>query len=64
MLTMIWHLLADPQATYLDLGVDYYERRDPARQARNHLRGLQRLGYHVTIDAINPAAGELSPALL
>lgn len=62
MLTIIWHLLADPETTYHDLGGDYYEHRDPARQARNHLRSLERLGYHVTIDTINPATGELTPA--
>jgi transposase len=62
MLTIIWHLLADPGTTYQDLGADYYELRDPARQARNHIRGLERLGYHVTINTINPATGELTPA--
>lgn len=65
MLTIIWHLLADPHATYRDLGADYHERRDPARQARNHLRSLQRLGYHITLDTLstlNPATGELTPA--
>ena len=63
MLTIIWHLLADPDATYHDLGADSCELRDPARQKRNYIRGLQRLGYHVTIDAINPATGELTPAV-
>src|SRR6185437_13811251 len=63
MLTLIWHLLADPDATYHDLGADSCELRDPARQKRNYIRGLQRLGYHVTIDAINPATGELTPAV-
>lgn len=62
MLTIIWHLLADPGTTYADLGADYYELRDPARQARNHIRSLERLGYHVTIDTINPDTGELTPA--
>lgn len=61
MLTIIWHLLADPGATYHDLGPDYHERRDPERQARNHIRSLQRLGYHITISAINPDTGELTP---
>jgi transposase len=61
MLTIIWHLLADPDATYRDLGADYHELRDPARQARNHLRSLERLGYHVTLHAINPETGELTP---
>ena len=62
MLTIIWHLLADPHATYHDLGSDYYDRRDPARQARNHIRHLERLGYHVTINTINPDTGELTAA--
>jgi transposase len=62
MLTIIWHLLADPHATYHDLGADYYQHRDPARQAASHIRGLERLGYHVTVNAINPDTGELTAA--
>jgi len=61
-LTIIWHLLADPEATYADLGGDYYELRDPARQKRSYIRGLERLGYHVTINTINPDTGELTAA--
>jgi transposase len=61
-LTIIWHLLNDPDATYHDLGADYYERRNPERQARNHVRQLRRLGYQVTLNTINPATGELTPA--
>jgi transposase len=61
MLTIIWHLLADPEAVYANLGADYYDRRDPARQKRSYVRGLERLGYHVTISAINPDTGELTP---
>ena len=30
------------------------------RQARNHVSGLERLGYQVTIQAINPDTGELA----
>lgn len=62
MLTIIWHLLADPDATYHDLGPDYHERRDPERQKRSHIRQLENLGYHVTIHAINPDTGELTAA--
>ncbi len=32
------------------------------RQARNHVRSLERLGYKVTIEAINPETGELLAA--
>jgi transposase len=59
-LTITHALLSDPDATYQDLGTDYYQRRaDTRRRARNHIRGLERLGYHVTIQAINPDTGEL-----
>jgi transposase len=60
LLTTYHALLSDPEATYADLGTDYYERRvNIRRQARNHLRGLERLGYKVTIEPIDPATGEL-----
>ena len=64
MLTTIHALLSDPDATYTDLGADYYEQRLHARrQARNHVRSLERLGYKVTIQAINPDTGELQAAI-
>jgi transposase len=62
-LTIFHALLSDPDASYRDLGPDYYEQRaSTRRQARNHLRSLERLGYHVTIQAINPDTGELLTA--
>ena len=63
MLTIIHALLSDPEACYQDLGPDYYEQRMHARrQARNHVRGLERLGYKVTIQPVNPDTGELPAA--
>ena len=63
MLTIIHALLSDPTAAYTDLGADYYEQRMHARrQARNHVKSLERLGYKVTIEAIDPATGELTAA--
>ena len=64
MLTIVHTLLSDPAASYQDLGADYYEQRMHARrQARNHVRSLERLGYKVTIQALNPDTGEfLTPA--
>jgi transposase len=54
-------LLSDPAAEYEDPGPDYYEQRaDTRRRARNHVRGLERLGYKVTIEAIDPGTGELT----
>jgi transposase len=62
-LTIFHALLSDPRATYHDLGPDYYEQRmNIRRQARNHVRTLERLGYRVTIQAINPDTGELPTA--
>ncbi|HXZ71264.1 MAG TPA: IS110 family transposase [Streptosporangiaceae bacterium] len=60
MLTSIHALLSDPQATYQDLGPSYHEQRmHTRRQARNHVLSLERLGYQVTIQALNPDTGEL-----
>jgi transposase len=49
-LVIIWHLLADPQARYAELGPGFYQNRiDKTRKARNHVRQLEALGYTVTI---------------
>jgi transposase len=54
-------LLSDPEASYQDLGPDYYEQRAGARhRAAGHVRSLQRLGYNVTIEPIDPETGELA----
>ena len=54
MLVIIWHLLADPDARYTDLGSDFYDTRiNPERRKRNHIRQLEALGYKVTLE---PAA--------
>jgi len=59
MLTTIHALLADPAASYQDLGADYYEQRmHIRRQARNHVKSLERLGYQVTIKPLSPGAGQ------
>jgi transposase len=50
-------LLSDPAAEYQDLGTGYYEQRaDTRRQARNHIRAIERLGYKVTIEPLTPEA--------
>ena len=50
-------LLSDPQAEYQDLGPGYYEQRaDTRRQARSHIRAIERLGYKVTIEPLAPEA--------
>jgi transposase len=52
-LVIIWALLSDDDAQFVDLGADYYaSRTNPERKVRQHLRELQALGYTVTL---NPA---------
>jgi transposase len=52
-LVIIWHLLADPAARYVDLGPDHYDQRiNKDRKTRNLVRQLQALGHQVTL---NPA---------
>jgi hypothetical protein len=53
-------LLSDPEAGYSELGPGYYEERAGGRQARGHIRSLERLGYKVTIELIDPETGELT----
>src|SRR3954467_12961911 len=53
-LVVIWALLSDEQAQFVDLGPDFYAaRKNPERKVRQHVRELQALGYSVTL---NPAA--------
>jgi transposase len=53
-LVVIWHLLADPESQFSDLGADFFTRHtNREAQKRNHIRHLEALGYHVTLE---PAA--------
>jgi transposase len=54
MLMIIWHLLADPDADFHDLGADHYDRHlNTVAKQRNYVRQLEALGYRVTLE---PAA--------
>jgi transposase len=53
-LIIVWHLLADPDARFHDLGAGFYDTHINAeRRKRNHIRQLEALGYKVTLQ---PAA--------
>jgi transposase len=53
-LTIVWHLLADPTRRFADLGADYHATRiDKGRKIRNLVRQLEALGQSVTLQ---PAA--------
>jgi transposase len=52
-LVIIWHLLSDPEARFVDLGPDFYDTRiGPERKKRNHVRQLEALGYKVTLEPV------------
>ena len=54
MLVVVWHLLADQDVRFVDLGPDFYQRRlNKERRARDLVRQLQALGHTVTL---SPAA--------
>jgi transposase len=56
-LVIIFHLLADPQARFRDLGPDWYDRYiDKQRKTRNLIRQLEALGHAVTLAPAEPAA--------
>jgi transposase len=54
MLVIIWHLLADPDTRFHELGADHDDRHvNTHAKRRNHVRQLEALGYHLTLE---PAA--------
>lgn len=53
-LVIIWHLLADAEAEYRDLGTDYFDRRtDTDAYRRRLVHQLEKLGHRVILE---PAA--------
>ena len=53
-LVVVWHLLADPSARFIDLGQDFYDKNvDVNRRTANLVRQLHALGHQVTL---TPAA--------
>ena len=56
-LIIIFHLLADPEARFRDLGPDFYDNRiSRERKIANHVRQLQALGLTVTLTPAEDAA--------
>jgi transposase len=53
-LIVVWHLLANPNARFVDLGSDFYEQRvNKERRTRDLVRQLMALGHQVSL---SPAA--------
>jgi transposase len=52
-LVIVYHLLADPEATFQELGGDYFRKRNKEQAQRRAVRTLEALGFAV---ALAPAA--------
>ena len=53
-LVIVWSLLSDEEAQFVDLGPDYYaSRANPELKVRQHVRELLAFGHTVTL---NPTA--------
>ncbi|MGH9299690.1 MAG: IS110 family transposase [Acidimicrobiales bacterium] len=49
-LVIVWHLLSEPNARFVDLGADFYERRiNKDRKTRDLVLQLTALGHQVTL---------------
>jgi hypothetical protein len=56
-LTVVWHLLADPAARYHDLGAGYHDSRYHQRHQHDLIHQLERLtGHQVTLTTRTEAA--------
>jgi transposase len=54
LVVIVWHILAEDDAEYEDLGADWFERRnDSAAHTRRLVHQLEKLGHRVTLE---PAA--------
>ncbi|MFI7706044.1 hypothetical protein [Nonomuraea sp. NPDC049480] len=52
-LTIVWHLLSDPDTHFIDLGSDFYDKRiSTDHRKRKHIRELEALGYRVTLEPV------------
>jgi transposase len=49
MLEIAYYVMHD-EVTYHELGADYFDRRHAERAVRRHVRQLEALGFHVTIE--------------
>jgi transposase len=55
-------LLSDPDAVYADLGTGYYEQRaNIRREVRGHVRAIERKGYRVILEPIDPSLDPIDP---
>lgn len=51
-LVIVYHLLADPEAVFTDLGGDYFLKRNSEQEQRRAIRKLEELGFDVTLTPV------------
>lgn len=61
-LIVVYHLLANPEAVYTELGADYFTKRNPEQEQRRAVRKLETLGYTVTLTPAPAAAPAAAPS--
>jgi len=52
-LTIIYHLLADPTTVFQELGGDYFVKKNPEQERRRAVKRLAALGYEVILTPIS-----------
>jgi len=55
-LIVVYHLLANPEAVYTELGADYFTKRNAEQEQRRAVRKLETLGYVVNLTPVPAAA--------
>ena len=55
-LIVVYHLLANPEAVYTELGADYFTKRNAEQEQRRAIRKLETLGYTVNLTPVPAAA--------
>jgi hypothetical protein len=48
-LIVVYHLLAEPEAVYSELGADYFVKHDVEKEKRRSVQRLEKLGFVVTL---------------
>lgn len=51
-LIVVYHLLAEPEAVFTELGGDYFLKKYPEREQRRSVRKLEGLGFTVTLTPV------------
>jgi transposase len=51
-ITIIYHLLANPEAVFTDLGNDFFLKRDVEQEKRRSIRKLEALGFSVALTPV------------